>query len=141
MTPSESHPVLGIVVGHGDVPRALLAAATEIVGDAGDTEAISNKGSSLESLGARVEAVVAGHPDRDVLLLVDMFGSSCYNVSNACLRSHPNVAVVCGLNLPMLVRFLYHRRKKGLKELVELMHQTARDEVHPASSDQGFLED
>jgi len=132
MTRNEAspHPVLGILVGHGSFPATLLKAASEIVGTSEDVVVISNEGVTGAEMEGLLDRAVEAHPDREVLVLVDVFGSSCSNVSARVRRRHPDrIAVVCGVNLPMLIRFLYYRQRQTLAELTDLMLATGRDEI------------
>ncbi len=131
MTRSEepAEPVLGVLIGHGQFPGALLKAASDIVGNQGDVTVISNEYASGADMETRLARVVDAHPGRRFLVLVDFFGSGCANVSARIRRQHRDrVAVVCGVNLPMLIRFLSYRSRLRLKELAELMVRTGREE-------------
>ena len=101
MTRSDAggHSIYGILIGHGDLPRALFRAATDIVGESEDFSVISNQDVAAQELESRLVQVRARHKDREVLVFVDMFGSSCANVSTRLRRRNPNVAVVCGVGL------------------------------------------
>jgi mannose/fructose-specific phosphotransferase system component IIA len=133
MTRSDAgrHSIYGVLIGHGDLPRALFRAATDIVGESEDFSVISNQDVAAPELESRLDHVLAEHGDREVLVFVDMFGSSCANVSTRARRRNPNVAVVCGVNLAMVVRFMYYRDRMSLAEIVELMRKTGQDEMRP----------
>jgi mannose PTS system EIIA component len=123
--------VHGIIVGHGDLPRALLDAAASIVGDAGDFAVISNTDYSSADLLARLVQSVDDYGSGNAIVFVDMFGSSCSTASARLRRERPGVAVMCGVNLPMLIRFLSYRRRLPFDELVKLMEETGQSAVRP----------
>jgi len=128
---STAHPpVLGILVGHGSLPGALLEAASSIVGTSDGVVAVPTRGLSAADMESRLSQVVGEHPECEILILVDLHGSSCSNVSAKIQHHHPaNVRVVTGVNLPMLIRFLYYRQRLRLAELTELMRRTGQEEI------------
>jgi PTS system mannose-specific IIA component len=124
-------PVHGIIVGHGDLPRALLDAATSIVGSAEGVTVVSNQEFSAAELVARMIQAVDERPGENAIVFVDMFGSSCSTASARVRRDRAGVAVICGVNLPMLIRFLTYRSKLGFDELVQLVQETGQSAVKP----------
>jgi PTS system mannose-specific IIA component len=124
-------PVFGVVFGHGDLPRALAEAAADIVGDRDGLAPVSNLGLDSGRMDEELATAIAAHPGEDLIIFVDMAGSSCSRSGNRACADRPGIAVVTGVNLPMLVRFLAYRSRTALPELVELMLRTGRDSIGP----------
>jgi mannose/fructose-specific phosphotransferase system component IIA len=121
--------VSAVVIGQGSLPVALLQAAQAIVPDTEGVVAISNLDCSTAELASKLEQAIDGLPDGDVIVFADMFGSSCANAGRDAKKHHPRIAVLCGTNLPMLVRFLYHRGRRSFAELVPFLVETGRSAV------------
>jgi mannose/fructose-specific phosphotransferase system component IIA len=66
----------------------------------------SNEGCSRALLNGRLEEAVHAAPS---VVFVDLPGGSCMQAAIGYLRGHAGVAVVAGVNLAMLVDFVYHR--------------------------------
>ena len=98
----------GVVVGHGGVAAALVAAAEEISGLRGVLVAVSNSGLDKAGLEARVLEAVGGVP---AIIFVDLPSGSCLFAAMRQLPSHPELRVVTGVNLVMLLEFLFHRER------------------------------
>lgn len=96
----------GVVVGHGGVGAALVAAAEEISGIRGVLVAVTNTGADREMLDDRVVAAVG---DRPAIVFVDMPSGSCLIAAMRKLSARPDIKVVTGVNLAMLLEFLFHR--------------------------------
>jgi mannose/fructose-specific phosphotransferase system component IIA len=67
---------------------------------------VSNSGCDREALEDRVIAALDGHP---AVVFVDLASGSCLFAVLKWLRSAPGVKAVTGVNLAMLVDFVFHR--------------------------------
>jgi len=121
--------VYAVITGQGDLPRALLESAGAIVPDTEGVVALSNLDCPIVGLETKLEQTIKGLPAGDVIIFADMFGTSCANAGRDVKRNHPNIVVLCGTNLAMLVRFLYHRHKKPFAELIPFLVETGRTAV------------
>lgn len=98
---------LGIVVAHGDMASGLIDAARRISGAPEDALiAVSNDGRSPEALR---EAILALLCDRPTVVFTDLGAGSCTLAARLSCREQGSVAVVTGVNLPMLLDFVFHR--------------------------------
>lgn len=101
-----SEELRGVVVCHGRLAGALVEAAESISGVTGALVAVSNSGCDRDSLEARVSEAVDG---RATVVFVDMASGSCLFAVLNRLRALPEVRIVTGVNLAMLVDFVFHR--------------------------------
>jgi mannose/fructose-specific phosphotransferase system component IIA len=95
----------GVVVCHGSIASALVEAAEQISGVRGVLKPVSNSGCDRGALEARILDAVG---DRDTVVFVDMAAGSCLIAVLARLRERTNVKIVTGVNLAMLVDFVFH---------------------------------
>jgi mannose/fructose-specific phosphotransferase system component IIA len=101
-----SEELRGVVVCHGGMAGALVQAAEQISGVDAALIAVSNTGCDRDTLEQRVLAAVNQHPS---LVFVDMASGSCLFAVLKRLRAEQSVRVVTGVNLAMLVDFVFHR--------------------------------
>ena len=101
-----SEELLGVVVCHGPLAGALVQAAEQISGVQGALVPVSNTGCDREALEQRVLSAVNEKP---ALVFVDLASGSCSFAVLRRLRGVPSVKVVTGVNLAMLVDFVFHR--------------------------------
>jgi mannose PTS system EIIA component len=103
-----SEPVRGVVVTHGDLAAALLGAVRAIAGHDGGLVALSNAGCDRTALARLVGEAVGTGP---ALVFTDLAGGSCTAVAAAVARERPGTRVVSGVNLGMLLDFVFHREE------------------------------
>ncbi len=101
-----SEELLGVVVCHGGLAGALVQAAEQISGIQGALVPVSNSGCDRDTLELRVLSAVNGKP---AVVFVDLASGSCSFAVLKRLRGEPSVKVVTGVNLAMLVDFVFHR--------------------------------
>jgi mannose/fructose-specific phosphotransferase system component IIA len=101
-----SEELRGVVVCHGAMADALVKAAEQISGVDAALTPVSNTGCDRDTLEQRVLAAVDKHP---AVVFVDMASGSCLFAVLKRLRSEQSVKVVTGVNLAMLVDFVFHR--------------------------------
>jgi PTS system mannose-specific IIA component len=131
----------GLIVTHGDLGRSLRTTAETMTGLGSDIEVLSNETHSRESLCEAVEGHLRLWGDEEGIVLTDIPGGSCTHAALLRAARHPNVGVVTGVNLPMLVDFLFNRGKYGVAELAERLEfkgkaavQNLQPVVHPADT-------
>jgi mannose/fructose-specific phosphotransferase system component IIA len=101
-----SEELRGVVVCHGPMAGALVQAAEQISGVDVALIPVSNLGCDRDTLEQRVLAAVDQHP---AVVFVDMASGSCLIAVLKRLRADQSVRVVTGVNLAMLVDFVFHR--------------------------------
>ena len=124
--------VRGIVVGHGNIPEGLLDAVRRIAGDQSEgLTAISNSGLSVEDLKIKLDAVSGSDP---TIMFTDLLvGSGGIAAAYSCRNTTERI-VVSGVNLPMLLEFIFHR-DLPLNELAERVADTGREAIRCSSAD------
>ncbi|HEX2450917.1 MAG TPA: hypothetical protein VHJ69_07240 [Gemmatimonadales bacterium] len=96
----------GVVVCHGRLAAALVDAAEGITGVRGALTAVSNTDCDRGTLETRILEAVGDSP---AIVFVDLASGSCLIATLARLRDRPSVKTVTGVNLAMLVDFVFHR--------------------------------
>jgi mannose/fructose-specific phosphotransferase system component IIA len=110
-----SDEVRGILVGHGKLAEGLLDAIEEITGSREGLVPLDNQGLTPEGLEQRLLDVAGGGPS---VVFVDLPSGSCAFAARRLKVRSPRMAVVCGVNLPLLLDFVFHR-SLPLEEIIE----------------------
>ncbi|MBP6671171.1 MAG: hypothetical protein KA180_17075 [Gemmatimonadales bacterium] len=98
-----SEPLHGVVVAHGALAPALVGETERISGRTGVLQAVSNADCGREEIEQRVADAVGQGP---AVIFVDMPCGSCFFAAMRLGRQRPDVKVVTGVNLPMLLDFV-----------------------------------
>ena len=102
-----SEPLKGVVVSHAGLAQSLVDAAEAISGVTGVLVPVSNEGCDGGSLQARIGEAIGAGP---AIVFVDLPGGSCLTGAVRIARDQGHgVAVVTGVNLAMLLDFVFHR--------------------------------
>lgn len=123
---SDEEEVLGILVAHGAMAEGLVDAVRRIAGVEPDAIlAVSNEGRSPERLEQEIDGLIG---DRTAVIFTDLRTGSCALVAQLVCRDRGRRAIVFGVNLPMLLDFVFHR-SLPLSELVPRLLRKGRDAI------------
>ncbi len=126
---STSHPVVVLLVGIGNVPAELVSAAEQILGTLDGVRAVcfqpTRKADVVyERIRRNVERIDQGG---GVLIVADLCGSTLANAAYRLVGERSNCEVLCGANLPMLMKlYSMDRTCIDAQELGEELADTGR---------------
>ncbi len=119
-------PIRGIVVAHGSMAAGLVEAARRISGvEEGALVPVSNDGLGPQELKEAILSDAAGGP---AVVFTDLAAGSCTLAARVCCSEGAPLAVVTGVNLAMILDFLFHR-DLPVEDLVEHVVSRGRDGV------------
>jgi mannose PTS system EIIA component len=125
-----NRPVHGILVTHGHLGRELLATAESIIGKQPEMTVISNQDKSHQALSDEVRLLVEQLlPEGPVVVFVDLVVGGCGRACSPLAARHGQVLVVGGVNLPMLIEFLYNRDRVEMAELKDRIARKGHEAI------------
>ena len=123
---SDGPTVRGIVVGHGGMAQGLIDAVRRIAGSAADALVpLSNEGMSPAQLQTALDETAGPGP---TIVFADLISGSCAMAAMVSCRGSDCRAVVCGVNLPILLDFVFHQ-DMPMEELVPRLVGKGRDGI------------
>lgn len=123
-----------VIVTHGNLACEFRAALEHVVGPQEQVETISI-GPDDDLDGRRTDMLAAldkVDSGEGVVVLTDMFGGSPSNLAISAMEK-PDVEVVAGVNLPMLVKLASVRAECGLDEAISQAQEAGRKYISVAS--------
>lgn len=105
---STSDAAHGIILAHGSLAEGLSDAVGQIAGNVEDAlVALSNRGRSPNELVEMLRERLGPGP---TILFTDLPSGSCTIAARRLAHEVPGLVVVSGVNLPILLDFMVHRR-------------------------------
>jgi len=123
-----------LVVTHGNLARELVQAASRIVGEVKEIQAVAiDWDDEVSAAGNAIrEAVKTVDRGQGVLILTDMFGGTPTNISLSFLKEG-RVEIITGVNLPMLIKFSNLRERDDLRKVAENIKDQGQKSIYIAS--------
>jgi mannose PTS system EIIA component len=123
-----------VLVTHGRLAEEFIAAMEHVVGPQAGVRAIcigpdDDMDSQRQAIARAAREVDDGS---GVILLTDMFGGTPSNMAIS-LMGRPNVEVIAGINLPMLIKLATVRKTKSVGDAVDAAQEAGRKYIAVAS--------
>ncbi len=124
-----------VIVSQGALGQEFLAAAEHVVGVQSEVCAVClDWNSEVGECGKHIhQAVVDVDSGGGVIIVADMMGGTPCNLAIAEM-SGPNIEVIAGLNLPMLLKLLTCRDNTDIKAIAAAVEETGRTHIRRASA-------
>ena len=123
-----------VLITHCDIGTSLRSAMEHVVGPQQQMAALSvGADDDIQARRRDLQAAIATVDSGDgVVLLTDMFGSTPSNLAISMME-RPDIEVIAGVNLPMLVKLGHVRSNRTLAECVEIAEIAGRKYIAAAS--------
>jgi mannose/fructose-specific phosphotransferase system component IIA len=121
-----SENVRGIVLAHGDMAQGMIDAVRAIAGVGSDAlTSLSNRGLGPDALADEINRLAGAGP---TIVFTDLQSGSCGFAARRCVQSDTSIAVISGVNLPILLVFII-KRDLPIAQLVPLLLTKGRAAV------------
>jgi PTS system mannose-specific IIA component len=127
-----------LIVCHGNLAEALIASVQILVGELPKVKGITIwPRERKEEIQERIERQIAEIDGGDgVVILTDLLGGTPTNLSLSFLQEK-HVAVITGVNIPMLLALSSYQKEKSLEEIGRLVRKAGRKSILLAKKPKG----
>jgi len=117
----------GILLTHGEFGAGIKNALEGMMGEQRGLLVLSNSGLSKEKLIESLEEALEKEEFKEgVFVFVDMPGSSCWLTAKSLRENNKKIAIITGVNLPMLVTFFGNRERIPFEQLIDKVKETGQ---------------
>ena len=133
-----------IICTHGNSAPELLKSAEMICGKQENCQTVSfTEGESLEQLKSEISEKIS-QLKGTVFCLTDLKGGTPFNTLVSLLKSNPEMEIITGVNIPMLLELFINRSQLKKEELLSGIMTAGKtgiyryQEVEPSADDEEF---
>ena len=113
-----------LIISHGQIARAYIDVCRQMVGTADSLFTLDCSKLTAKDLYKEMLRLLEKEKLSDgLIILVSLRGGSCWNVAVKISKQYPNVEVISGLNLPLILSFLTKKDKYKFSELKEIVYK------------------
>lgn len=113
--------MIGIIVAtHGNMGIELIKTAEMVIGECQNTVAVPLfPHESCEEITLKIKQALSrvNQDDDGAVIFTDLAGGSCCNISGMLLKDE-KIAVLTGVNLPMVINLINHRDEGSFDDIV-----------------------
>jgi PTS system mannose-specific IIA component len=133
VTVESSQPLAVLLVGHGPLAAGVAGAVEMICGEQERFAFVRLRPEDdVDGVARRLEAALrkleVAEQD-DALIFADLFGAAPANAAAMLLRTRPNLEIVAGMNLPMVLDAVLSREGVSARDLCERAVESGRESI------------
>ena len=117
---------LTCLITHGDLAVSLKGAISKLVALPAPLYCFSNQENTLETIEQDIQTLIKENSPEKVVLFVDLIGGSCWLSANRIKRGNQDIAVLGGINLPMLLSFFLNYQRLDWEDFLEKIIDDAK---------------
>lgn len=111
----------GIIICHGQLAFELINTTKKLLGDAKHVHPFSSDFLAPETLYNQVAETIKENGFENSIIMVDLRGGNCWKVAKLLNNEFPELKLLSGVNIPMLISFVSKRDRLSLNELAEVL--------------------
>ena len=114
-----------LIISHGNLAFELNEVAQNFLPLNIPVHIYSNKKDSIETIVEDADKKINEFNPKKILILIDLVGGSCWHAARSLKRIHENVAIIGGINIPMLISLATNLDRLPWNELLVKLEEDA----------------
>ena len=123
------------ILAHEDFAESLKSTAEKITGSQPNIFFYSNKIDSLQIIFKKINEQIETLQSNRIYVFVDLIGGSCWSLANMIAKENPDIIVVGGVNLPMVLSFIINHEKLETAQLTEKIIEDSKKGIKVLKGD------
>jgi len=107
------------IIAHENFSASLLRSMEKILGKQKNVFTYSNKHDSLPVLAQKIRDRIMNVKFDHLVFFTDLKGGSCWNLSNLLRKEFPDMVILSGANLPMLITYFNNLNELSFESLIK----------------------
>jgi len=120
---------LSCLITHGNLACSLKEVSEKLIKPAADIHCFSNQEIALEEIESHIKGLIREMQPQRIIVFVDLVGGSCWFSANRLKHEFPQLVIVGGVNVPMLVSFHMNLQRLSWETLMEKIVADAKKGV------------
>ncbi|MCI5773077.1 MAG: PTS sugar transporter subunit IIA [Erysipelotrichaceae bacterium] len=131
-----------LLISHGPLAEALIASAAMLYGKKENVAFYGlNPEDNIAEFENKIFQYVEEHKENDIIIMCDISGGSPYNCASKIKFRYPNIEIVSGMNVAMVLEVFLSEEYCTLKELVLKAENAGKESVCIAHIDNNIIKD
>ncbi len=118
--------VLAFVITHGELACSLAQVSEKLTVPPIPLQCYSNKTRTSEDIVFEIQKRIEDEKPEKTIIFVDLIGGSCWIMGNRIKRDNPDISVIAGVNVPMLISFYINFSRMNWSDLLQKIVEDAK---------------
>ncbi|MEO0086695.1 MAG: hypothetical protein ABIK90_01285 [candidate division WOR-3 bacterium] len=118
-----------VVLTHSQLAFGYQKLLEKMFGTLTDTVFLSNEGLSFEELKNKLAEEIKKLNKKKIIIFIDIIYGSCAQAAADLKKENENIKLVCGFNLPSLIKFFTYKDKKPIEELIQEVINSGKEGI------------
>ena len=107
------------IITHGNLSGCLKRVTEKLIVPVTEVAYFSNKELTLEEIESEIESERTRLKPAKTAFFIDLVGGSCWLLANKIKRNDPDILVIGGVNVPMLISYHMNLEKLNWEQLID----------------------
>ncbi|MEM2174839.1 MAG: hypothetical protein QXI58_04375 [Candidatus Micrarchaeia archaeon] len=118
-----------VILTHSQLAFGYQRILEKMFGVLEDTIFLTNEGLSFEELKNKLAEEIKRLDKKNIIIFIDIIHGSCAQAATELKKENENIKLICGFNLPSLIKFFTYKNKKPLEELLKEVIDTGKEGI------------
>lgn len=120
---------VAFIIGHSEFAESLKTTVEKITGQQPNLFAYSNKAESLSNIYKKIRERISKFESDKKYIFVDLMGGSCWSLASMVAREYPEIIIISGVNLPMVISLIINHHELDTDHLTNKILEDSKKSI------------